>query len=186
MALRIPNPNSATGNRRRGFTLIECALVTVIVGVGVLAIVSAEMGFHQENDISQRMGTALLLASEVREMTASLPRCDPIFGNATFGPEAGETDATLYNDLDDFAGPNGTGTTINPPLNASRQVIPNMAGWSQVVTVESVLENYVSGPAAPPNTTPVLRMTCKVLYKGPKDAAAKEITRLVWLRSGGG
>ena len=34
---------------RGGFTLIETALATVIVGVGVLAIVAAQQAFHKQN-----------------------------------------------------------------------------------------------------------------------------------------
>jgi prepilin-type N-terminal cleavage/methylation domain-containing protein len=185
MSPSIRNPRSAIRNRRRrGFTLIECALVTVIVGVGVLAIVSAEQGFHQENDFSQRAGTAMLLANEIRELTLGLPRNDPITGNATWGPEANELSPLDYDDLDDFAGPGGHGATISPPMNAQRQTIPNMTGWTQRTMVENVLEGYLNGPAAPNNSTNVMRITCTVLYQGTKDPTPQVVTSLVWFRAG--
>ena len=34
---------------RSGFTLIETALATVIVGLGVIAIIAAQQAFHQQN-----------------------------------------------------------------------------------------------------------------------------------------
>jgi hypothetical protein len=175
-ALRAP--------RSRGFTLIEASLTTVIVGVGVLSIVSAQQAYHQQNDIAVRMGTALMLANEIRELTLGLPQHDPIYGNATWGPETGETTVAQYNDLDDFAGSNGTGTTITPPINALRQTIPNMTSWSQVVTVENVLPNFLSASTpAPNNSTDCVRMTCRVLYT-PPGGTAYEVTRLSWIRAG--
>ena len=44
-------PNSS---RRRGFTLIETALATVIIGTGVLAIMFAQQTFHRQNDWAMR------------------------------------------------------------------------------------------------------------------------------------
>ena len=177
--------NSRHVLRQRGFTLIEASLVTVIVGVGVLAIVSAQQAYHQQNDISTRMGTALLLANEMRELTLGLPQHSPISGTATFGPEANETNPTQYDDLDDFAGTNGKGTTITPPMNSLRQTIPNMTGWSQVVTVENVLPNFLNATTpAPQGSTDTLRITCAVLYQPPGAKAPYEVTRLTWVRAG--
>lgn len=167
-----------------GFTLIETALVTVIVGVGVLAIVQAQQAYHQQNNYSQHIGTALLLANEIRELTLSMPQHDPIDGPNNWGPETGEGAVAAYDDLDDFDG-NGTGTTFDPPIDAQRQTVPNMTGWSQVVTVENVLPNDLSGTAAPDLSTDTVRMTCRVLYQSPIDQAPSEITRLTWIRAGG-
>ena len=136
------------GRAAAGFTLIEAALTTVIVGTGVLSIMAAQQAYHRQNDWAQRTGTAILLANELRELTLSLPLNDPISGPANMGPEAGEASVGDYNDLDDFsglvAGGFGAGTTFDPPINALRQVIPNMNGWSQRVLVENVLSSFVS------------------------------------------
>lgn len=180
-------PQRSSTIRRRsagGFTLIEAALVTIIVGVGVLSIVQAQAAFHQENNISQHIGTALLLANEIRELTMQLPQHDPIDGPNHWGPEPGENSVATYNDLDDFDG-TGTGITFSPPVDAQRQVIPNMTGWSQHVTVENVLPNDLSGAAAPDLSTDVVRMTCQVYYQGPNDPEPTLITQLTWIRAGG-
>ena len=55
--------------RRTGFTLIETALATIIVGVGVLAMVSAQAAFHQKNAWSTHASIATHLGNEIREMT---------------------------------------------------------------------------------------------------------------------
>ncbi|MDH3584349.1 MAG: prepilin-type N-terminal cleavage/methylation domain-containing protein [Phycisphaerae bacterium] len=181
--------NHPLGARRaatsRGFTLIESILVIVIVGVGVLAIVAAQQAYHQQNAYAQRVGAALLLANEIRELSMNLPQHDPITGTATWGPEGNEPTVEQYDDLDDFDGPGGTGLTISPPVDALRQPMADMPGWSQVITVENLLPNMLNGPAAPDNSTDVVRITAQVLYQGPGDDEAAEVTRLTWVRAGG-
>jgi len=180
-----PNPQSPVRNpKSSGFTLIETALVIVIVGVGVLAIMQAEQAFHQHNDFSQRVGTALLLANEIRELTLNFPQSDPITAQTNWGPETNEPNVLQYDDLDDFDGPGGVGLTFSPPIDALRREIPNMTPWSQVITVENVLENFVNGSAAPDHSTDVLRITCRVLYQGPTMNQPMEITRQTWLSAG--
>src|SRR5690606_434199 len=134
MTTPIPDPRSPIPCRvraARGFTLIEAALTTVIIGVGVLAIVAAQQAYHQKNQWSQRVGTGLLLANELRELILSLPIHDPIGGAANLGPELSENNVAQYDDVDDFAGTvnagYGTGTTLSPPVNALREPISDMA-----------------------------------------------------------
>jgi prepilin-type N-terminal cleavage/methylation domain-containing protein len=64
----------------RGFTLIETALATVIVGVGVLALLDAQAAFHVSNDWSTHAATGTYLANEIRELTRKLPNHDPVTG----------------------------------------------------------------------------------------------------------
>ena len=174
------------GRDAAGFTLIEAALTTVIVGTGVLSIMAAQQAYHRKNDWAQRTGTAMLLANELRELTLSLPLNDPISGPANMGPEPGETSVADYDDLDDFAGQVaggfGAGTTFDPPINALRQVIPNMGGWSQRVLVENVLSSFVSATFTQPlGTTNLMRVTVTVRYQGRNDPNPSTITQLRWI-----
>lgn len=100
---------------RRGFTLIETALTTVIIGVGVLALVEAQQAFLRVTDWSSHAATATYLANEIRELTRSLPRHDPVTGlyiqddngNSVvrgWGPEPGEVTLADLDDIDDFDG----------------------------------------------------------------------------------
>ena len=177
--------------RRRnaaGFTLIEAALTTVIVGVGVLAIMSAQQAYHRKNQWAQRTGTAVLLANEIREMTLSLPQHDPFEPNH-MGPEDDELTVADYDDLDDFAGTvtggSGSGTTFNPPINALLEPIPDMDDWQQTVIVENVLDNYVSGPGVGLGTTDLMRVTVQIHARynddPPEDPPANLITTLTWV-----
>lgn len=171
----------------RGFTLIEAALTTVIVGTGVLAIVAAQQAFHAKNDWAQRTGTAMLLANEIREMTLALPLHDPITGKQNLGPEPNEADVTLYDDLDDFAGTVdmsgfGAGLTFSPPIDALRQPVADMEAWTQKVTVENVLPDYISAAFGQPlGTTGTMRVTVEILYRNPVNGADESITSLTWL-----
>ncbi len=89
---------------RRGFTLLETALATVIIGVGVLALVEAQQAFLRSNSWSTQAATATYLANEIRELTRKLPKHDPVNGifNEVSGgsevlrgwtPRAGDVDA---------------------------------------------------------------------------------------------
>lgn len=133
--------------RRSAFTLIETALSTVIIGVGVLAVVEAQQSFLQRNSWSTGGAAATYLANEVRELTQRFPRHDRFSGGiyflneadaATFtgwGPEAGETNPPDLDDLDDLDGavfgnaaplPDDFTMTrrYDGPINAFAEVIP--------------------------------------------------------------
>jgi type II secretory pathway pseudopilin PulG len=181
---QTPDPRRVA-RRRSGFTLIEAALATVIIGTGVLAILAAQQAYHRKNNWAQRTGTAMLLANEIRELTLTLPQHDPITGTANMGPEAGETVAS-YDDLDDFAGPVtngvGAGVTFDPPINALRQTVADLDGWSQVVRVENVLPDNISSTFTQNlGTTDLMRVTVTINYQSPQSDEPMTVTTLTWM-----
>ncbi|MBX9738411.1 MAG: prepilin-type N-terminal cleavage/methylation domain-containing protein [Phycisphaerales bacterium] len=152
---------------RRGFTLLESALATVIIGVGVLALVEAQQTFTRSNGYSTSSATATHLANELRERMRWLPRHDPVTGlyvtssgaSSTlngWGRETGEVVAEDFNDIDDFDGVTfGAGGNFPGPIDAFSRVIQNtlpngqpetgeddlpvaMRGWSQRVDVQKI------------------------------------------------
>lgn len=181
--------NAAPGARRRrraGFTLIEAALTTVIVGTGVLSIVAAQQAYHRKNDWSQKIGTAVLLANELRELTLSLPAYDPLNGTSQLGPRADQTTVATYDDVCDFAGTVtagvGTGMTFTPPINALRQPIANMAGWSQAIRVANVLpDNIGSTFTQPLGTTDLVRVTVTVSHTNPNNNETTALLTTSWV-----
>lgn len=169
---------------RRGFTLIETALATVIVGVGVLAMVSAQVAFHKQNSWSTHASTATRLGNEIREMTLNLPRNDPVTGDAFWGAEDNETWVGDYDDLDDFDG-DGSGLIFsadeeNGPINARREIIPNMAGWSQTITVFNVDPFDITSTEAD-GTTEMVKVEVVISYRAPGEDVATEMTTVSWI-----
>ncbi len=176
--------------RRHGFTLIESALATIIIGVGVLSIVQAQQAFHQKNAWSTHVSTATWLGNEIREMTLNLPRHDPVTGDAFWGPEP-DTELTIfdYDDLDDFDGVAGNGLlfsaipvagVVNGPRNSRREIIQNMDGWEQTIFVDMVDPFDISSPPVDP-TFYLMRMTVIVTYQGFSDVSPREVTTVSWI-----
>lgn len=99
---------------RRGFTLLETGVTTIIIGVGVLAIFEAQRSFLASNEWSTHAATATFLANEIREMTRGYPKHDPVTGlfNGVdannqqilvgWGRESGEITVDDLDDMDDF------------------------------------------------------------------------------------
>lgn len=134
----------SNASSRGGFTLIEAALATVIIGVGIVAMVEAQQSFIRSNLWSSNAATGTFLANEIRELTRNLPRHDPVTGLYLeggetgpstligWGPESGEVLITDFDDLDDFDGISlsyiGTAGLddgdLPGPINAFGTVIP--------------------------------------------------------------
>lgn len=53
---------------------------TVIIGVGVLALVEAQTAFIRTNSWTSQAASATYLANEIRELTRNLPKFDPVNG----------------------------------------------------------------------------------------------------------
>lgn len=197
MRRQANNPPSATRHpksaRRRasGFTLIEASLTTVIIGTGVLAILSAQQAYHMKNNWATRTSTGMLLANEMRERTLSLPPHDPITGDATLGPEADEAGPLAYDDLDDFAGQVtngvGSGSAFNPPINALGLPLPELSQWKQTINVQKVPADHVDTTFTLPldtGSSDMFRVTVVVLYTDPGTGNEEPVTELSWIVTG--
>lgn len=99
--LRVP--------RSEGFSLIEVAVATVIIGLGVTALLLSVGAGTRVNDDAQELTQATFLAGEVREWAT----------NQTFA------------NLSALASP----TTFSPPHDGSGNAITDLAGWSQIISI---------------------------------------------------
>jgi len=146
------------GGGRRGFTLIEAALVTCLIGFGVVSILQLLAAGTMSNVEAMELTTGLTLANNVREMMQSLSFTDPV--QAThWGPETGETLAT-YNDVDDF-----DGATFSPPLDARRQSLSGFSAWTQHVDVYTCDPNRLQ-LSVPKGTKPMNKVVVTVSHNG--------------------
>lgn len=168
---------------RRGFTLPEAALATVIIGVGVLATMQLFGACTRDNANSAQTTTAMLLAQNIQEVMTDLPFNDPTSGAAVFGAEFGETLQT-YNDIDDF-----DSRTFQPPIDALRQPLPQLSQYSQVISVVPVYPSRLStntNEAAPDiakgTYTGAVRVCARILYQARPSDVAQEVYRISWIR----
>lgn len=156
---------------KKGFSLIEVLIAILLVGVAIVALVTASGSFTIANGAGADLSTAEFLIEQIRELTALLPVVDPESETDTFGPETDEVDLADYDDLDDF-----TGASFSPPISADRQVLNDSAAFTQHVTVENVnaadFEQVVGSHASP-----FVRVTVRVVLN------SKEISSASWIRA---
>jgi hypothetical protein len=119
-------------------------MATVIIGVGVLAMVDAQSSFIVSNQWSSHAASATFLANEIRELTRNLPKHDPVNGISLmddgsgttvvsgWGVDAGEVVVGDFDDIDDFNGitfsfigtPGLDDNDLPGPINSFGEIIP--------------------------------------------------------------
>lgn len=172
--------------RRRGFTLIEAAMATMIVGLGVVSIMQLFATSTINNRASAQVSTATMLTTNIQEAMGGLSFADPGTAHMIFGPENGEVLAT-YDDVDDF-----DQASLSPPINSQRQQLANLNQYTQVVSVWPVYTTKLSvnsnetSPDVPKTTyTGAVRVRVRILYRATPDAVAEEVYRASWIRMDG-
>jgi Tfp pilus assembly protein PilV len=167
MRYAYPTRRAPRPRRRRGFTLIEAATTTVIIGVGCVAMLQL-LGAGTAANFQGTEGTvALNLAGNVREAMQGLAFSD-LTNPTHWGPENGETSVKLYNDIDDF---DGWSSAPGTPIDAKRDHLPTeYAAWCQAVKVESVKPDNLAVTMAhltlTPDLRPASRITVTIYHNG--------------------
>jgi prepilin-type N-terminal cleavage/methylation domain-containing protein len=155
---------------RFGFTLIEALVATMIIGIAVVALLTANISHTKVNAFGINTSTAEFLVEEIRSLTASLDVVDPEFGAVTFGTETGENAVTDYDDLDDF-----DGEVFNPPINVLGAELADFSEYTQIVTVENVGANDFTTAIAD-HGSPIVRVSVQIMMN------SEEITSTSWIR----
>jgi prepilin-type N-terminal cleavage/methylation domain-containing protein len=164
----------------RGFTLIETALATVIIGVGVLALVQAQEAFIKSNNWSSQAATANYLAGEIRELTRKYPKFDPVNGLFVDGagtlrgwaPRTTDTGPRDFSYVSAFDGIKFTysGTTgyadgdLPGPIDAFGTVIPDVDGNGSVRTNSSGVAIPLQGWSQEVNVTKIDPFNNSITY----------------------
>lgn len=158
-------------SRRRGFTLMEAALVTVVIGVGVVSLGELLTVGTASNGYAMDQTTALQLANNVHEIVVGLPFYDPDTpanqSHAWSTPESGNTSFDDVLDLD--------GKTFSPPIDVRRQAMTNYSNWAQRVTVQTVGDDAVSSTRPSTASEPTARVTVTILHN------SKQVYQVSWL-----
>jgi hypothetical protein len=154
---------------RRGFTLTETALMMVICGVGVMAILELLAAGSMSNVAGAEVTSGSHLAGNIREVCLGLAFRDPQEVAADPKWEKPETwkwnnkeaSVDLYDDVKDL-----DGCTFSPPLDAWRKPIAGYEKWAQVITVDTVAEDHLASLRPKDPTAPAARVTVKVTRDG--------------------
>lgn len=116
---------------RAGFTLIEVAVATVIVGTGIMALMVAAGSATRINDSGKKLTQSVFLAQELREWTLRLPFSDPDPADQGNPPGSDGSDPQVFvDDLDDLMD-----VTYSPPRDGQGSAIADMTDWSQTITL---------------------------------------------------
>ncbi len=164
---------------RRGFTLVETGLAIVILATAMLAMLSAQEAFHQQNRWGAKAATAARIGNEIREMTMGLPIMDPVTGASVWGPEPGEANLSDWDDLDDFDGADLSSAAGTGPIDSTRAMIAHLDHWRQVVTVESVEPTNLTTVVAD-GSSEAVRVSVDVYWQ-PASGADELITTVTWV-----
>src|SRR4029079_10738227 len=110
LRIRGARPRRRGFTLTRGFTLIEAAIVTAIVGIGIVGVLELLCAGSMANMDSAQLTTAVYLANNLDEML----QC--------------KTYSTLKSTYDNH--------TYDPPVDATGTSLSGFSGWKQVVSVK--------------------------------------------------
>jgi type II secretory pathway pseudopilin PulG len=127
-----------TFRRRGGFTLIEAAIATVIIGVAFTAMLQLIAKGTEANGEGTELTTAINLAGNIHEASIRV----------------------AYDEIFNLRG------THNPPVDARLHNISGMNGWQQVVGVNYVDENHITQSVPDTQYEPTARVTVSILRNG--------------------
>jgi prepilin-type N-terminal cleavage/methylation domain-containing protein len=151
---------------RRGFTFVEVAITTAIIGLGMAGLVNMMAASSGANYTATQLTTAMNLANNIHELTERLAYAD-----GHFGMESGETIANC-NSCDDLSGLRlGTaGTSVVDAVGQNMPTAPGMdwTGWQQQVDIALVNPSNVRQTLTSTDTSvnDVMRITCTIVHNG--------------------
>ncbi len=116
---------------RKAFSLVEVAMSTAMVGLGVVSLMTFVGSGTRINGQAQDLTRASFLVQEMREWTLRLPFSDPDPGDAGKPPGPDGTDPQIFvDDLDDLLN-----VTYSPPRNGMGTAIADMPEWSETIVL---------------------------------------------------
>lgn len=136
----VDHGSSRSGTRRGGFTLIEAAIVTAIVGIGIVGLLELLAAGSMANINSKQLTTAVFLANNVNEMMQ------------------GQDYTTLKATYDN--------KTYKPPKDGRGVNLSGFDTWQQVVDVSYVQPNKLTFVVPDNQVEPTSRVTVKILANG--------------------
>jgi prepilin-type N-terminal cleavage/methylation domain-containing protein len=156
-------------HRRRGFTLVEAIIATLVVSVLTVAALNTIPAAVEGRLRNERMARAMALAQDLMGEIDTLPWDDPDSPGGPISPGPA-LQRNQYNDCDDY-----NAWTESPPTDRDGTAYPGMDSWSRSVVVEFVRVDAPGTVSA--SRTTLKRVTVSVAFRGVP------LARLVRLRS---
>jgi type II secretory pathway pseudopilin PulG len=134
----------ATRNARRGgFTLIEAAIVTAIVGIGIVGLLELLAAGSMANINSKQLTTAVFLANNINEMMQGkdYDELKATYDNVTYG-----------------------GSVAYPsPKDGRGENLVGFDSWKQIIDVSYVLPQRLTSVVPDTQVEPTSRVTVKIV-----------------------
>jgi MSHA pilin protein MshD len=151
-----PHPRGV-GRPRDAFTLIECLVSVLIVGVVLVAAVGTfgQIAKGRQNQIDRTAGVTL-----GEQLLAEILQCyfkEPGSASTTLGPDAGETARSMFDDVDDY-----DGQTASPPKLRDGTAMSEYVGWTRSVQVICVKPDQPNTPISTGDAQVLKRITVTV------------------------
>ena len=143
---------------RRGLTLVEVVVSTLIVAMMTVAALNALGAATRSSTSTANRAIAVGLAEDLAAEIVNAAYKEPV-ASPVFGPEGSEVNGprSAFNDVDDY-----NGWSEQPPKTKTGTSLTDRADWRRRVVVERVV------PATPTQTTP-----------GSTDQGAKRVHVIV-------
>jgi len=93
-----------TNRMRRGFTLAESLIASVVLAVSVVGIMGPLSATYQQTRNQEESRIAVSLGRQLLDEISSKPFVDPSDFSTTLGPEADETSRAAFDNIDDYHG----------------------------------------------------------------------------------
>jgi len=130
--------------RINGFTLIEVLFAILLIGIGISALIGANIAFTRANGFGANLSTAEFLIEQVRELTVQMSYTD-------------------LSSLDD--------NSYSPPIDADGTALSDFDAFTQEITVQNVSNTNFENVVAD-GTTDFVRVTVTVLLKSEQISSA--------------
>jgi prepilin-type N-terminal cleavage/methylation domain-containing protein len=143
MSYTVITHGTASRAARRGFTLIEAMMVTVIIGVGVMSMLQLLATGTMANGESTELTTAVQLANNINELCVR----------------------TKYQNLR-TAVATSAGRLYDPPIDGRGQPLVGYGGWTQFVTVVYVEPHRLTVAVPDSQVEPTSRVSVEIRRNG--------------------
>jgi prepilin-type N-terminal cleavage/methylation domain-containing protein len=135
---------SAHGAGRRGFTLAESLIASVVLAIAVVGVVTTITASHQQAAASQSDSQAVALARQLMEEIASKPLLAPAADPTPGWPT--ETNRANYDSVNDYA--NYQDGTPLPTLEGTTRPEIAIVPFTRLVTLRNPALIFGTAPAA--------------------------------------